>query len=694
MNPDASKIRADHLRRDAFLYVRQSSLRQVLHNTESTKRQYALRQRAVALGWPLDRVVVIDEDLGQSAAGGTNRTGFERLVAEVGIGRAGIVLGLEVSRLARSSTEWHRLLEICALTDTLILDEDGLYDPSHFNDRLLLGLKGTMSEAELHVLRARLQGGILNKARRGELKMSLPAGLVYDAADRVVRDPDRRVHDAVQLFFQVFERTRSASATMKYFREEGLLFPSRLRTGARKGEVIFTPLVHSRALFILHNPRYAGAFVYGRTRTRLRPDGRRHLECVPREDWQIVIPDVHEGYISWATYEKNVRQLRENCRAYGSDRRRSPPREGPALLQGIVLCGLCGNRMTVRYHTRAGGRLEPDYVCKSARIQRGEPVCQVVPGTELDLALGRLLVETVTPLSLEVALAVGEELQARTEEVDRLRRQHVERAHYEAELAERRYRRVDPDHRLVADALEADWNEKLRALTDAQETYERQRQADQAVLGESQREKILDLATDFPRLWRDPRTSHRDKKRMARLLIEDVTLIKGSHLTAHVRFKGGATRTLTLPPPRTAGERRRTDPAIVQRIDRLLDEQTEEGIAEVLNSEGLRTGEGMSFNRARVLGIRRRYDLKTRYTRLRERGLLTVDEMAAQLDLSPQWVKIWRASGLLKAYPYNSKHCCLYEPPGPETPKKHASKGISTRQHRTTRTPSSASGAV
>lgn len=694
MNPEASKIRADHLKRDAFLYVRQSSLRQVLHNTESTKRQYALRQRAVALGWPLDRVVVIDEDLGQSASGATTRTGFERLVAEVGIGRAGIVLGLEVSRLARSSTEWHRLLEICALTDTLILDEDGIYDPSHFNDRLLLGLKGTMSEAELHVLRARLQGGILNKARRGELKMSLPTGLVYDAADRVVRDPDRRVHDAVQLFFQVFERTSSASATMKYFRKEGLLFPTRLRSGPRSGEVIFTPLVHSRARSMLHNPRYAGAFVYGRTRTRQRPDGSRRLECVPREDWQIVIRDVHEGYISWATYEKNVRQLRENCQAHGSDRRRSPPREGPALLQGIVLCGLCGNRMTVRYHTRAGGQKEPSYVCQSARVQRGEPVCQQVPGAELDIAVGRLLVEAVTPLSLEVALAVGDELRARSEEVDRLRRQHVERARYEAELAERRYRRVDPNHRLVADALEADWNEKLRALSDAQETYERQRLADQAVLGESQREEILDLATDFPRLWQDPRTSHRDKKRMARLLVEDVTLIKGSQLTAHVRFKGGATRTLTLPLPRTAAQRRRTDPAVVERIDSLLDEHTEEEIAEVLNSERLRTGEGLSFNRDRVLGIRRSYDLRTRYTRLRERGLLTADEMAVQLDLAPQRVRIWRASGLLKAYPYNSKQSCLYEPPGPDTPKKHAFKGITGGPNRTTHTPSASSGAV
>jgi DNA invertase Pin-like site-specific DNA recombinase len=677
MNATASKVTADHLRRDAYLYVRQSSLHQVVENTESTKRQYALRHRAVALGWPMERVRVIDSDLGQSAASVVDRAGFQKLVGEVGVGRAGIVLGLEVSRLARNSMDWHRLLEICALTDTLILDEDGIYDPGHFNDRLLLGLKGTMSEAEIHVLRARLRGGILNKAQRGELKTPLPVGLVYDVRDRVVLDPDAQVQSAVRLFFETFRRTGSASATVKFFREEGVLFPRRIRNGSHKGELIFAPLVHSRARAILHNPRYAGAFVFGRSRTRRTATGGTTLQQLPREEWHTVIPEAHEGYITWAEYEEHGRRLRENAQAYGTERRKSPPREGPALLQGLVLCGCCGNRMTVRYHTRAGSQIVPEYICQRARIQRNEPVCQRVPGAELDAAIGRLLVEAVTPLTLEVALAVGDELRARVEEVDQLRRKNVERARYEAELAQRRYRHVDPGHRLVADALEADWNDKLRALADAQEAYERQREADRLVLDESQRAEILTLATDFPRLWKDPLTPVREKKRMARLIIEDVTLVRGDKITAQVRFKGGASRTLKLPRPRLAWELRQTDDAIVTEIDRLLDERTEGEIARILNDRELRSGEGVPFHSRLVAGIRRRYGLRTRYERLRQKGLLDLQEMAGLLGVHPDTVKKWRAAGLLEAFALNDKNEYLYQPPGENRPQKFKRKGLS-----------------
>jgi len=674
----SSKVTADHLRRDAYLYVRQSSLHQVVENTESTKRQYALRQRAVALGWPLERVVVIDEDLGRSASGHTARTGFERLVSEVGIGRAGIVLGLEVSRLARSSTEWHRLLEICGLTRTLILDEDGLYDPCHFNDRLLLGLKGTMSEAELHVLRARLQGGILNKARRGELKMALPVGLVYDAADRVVRDPDRRVRDAVELLFTTFRRLGSATAVMKHFRDRELLFPSRLRSGARKGEVTWRPLVHSRVLSVLHNPRYAGAFAYGRTRACRKPEGGVRIQALPREEWQVLIPDAHEGYLSWSEYEDNVRRLRENAPAHGANRLGGPPREGSALLQGLAVCGRCGDRMTTRYHVRKDGTSPPTYVCNLRSIQRGEAVCQRIPGRDVEEAIGALLVEVMTPLSLEVALSVGEELRARAEEVDRLRRQEVEGARYEAELAERRYRRVDPDRRLVADALEADWNAKLRALADAQESYEHRSAADRHLLDEDERDEILRLATDFPRLWRDPRTPNRERKRMTRLVIEDITLIRGEEITAHVRFKGGAARTLTLPLPLHVSDLRRTDSAVLERVDQLLDEHSEAEVVGLLNQEGLRTGTGLPFTRARLHDLRTQHGLKSRYQRLRDRGLWTLGEMAEHLEVHPTTVHAWHKAGRLKAHPcggLGSKR--LYEPPGPNPPRPRPGRKLS-----------------
>ncbi len=307
MNSEAhQKITAAHLSRMAYLYVRQSTMRQVFENTESTQRQYALRDRAVALGWPLDRIVVIDSDLGQSGASAADREGFQRLVTEVSLGRVGIVLGLEVSRLARNNTDWHRLLELCALGDTLILDEDGLYDPAHFNDRLLLGLKGTMSEAELHMLKARLRGGILSRARRGELKQMVPVGFVHDAQDRVILDPDAQVQAAVRLFFDTFRRTGSCLAVVKEFHAKELLFPRRLRSGAHKGELVWAELLHCRARQIIHNPRYAGAFVFGRTKHRRLPSGKYSSRQVPSEEW-ILLRDVHPGYITWEEYLSNLR---------------------------------------------------------------------------------------------------------------------------------------------------------------------------------------------------------------------------------------------------------------------------------------------------------------------------------------------------------------------------------------------------
>jgi len=370
------KITALHLKRNAYLYVRQSTVRQVFENTESTQRQYALRQRAVALGWPEDRVIVIDTDLGISGASAVDRQGFQRLVAEVGMGRAGIVLGLEVSRLARNSTDWHRLLEICALTDTLILDEDGLYDPAHFNDRLLLGLKGTMSEAELHVLRGRLRGGIVNKARRGELRCRLPVGFVYDGAGRVVRDPDTQVQESVRVLFDTFARTGAAHATVKYFREQGLLYPTRLAAGPRKGEVAWAPLSLGRVASTLHNPWYAGAYAFGRCRSRKLPDGHVRHERLPASAWLALIRDAHPAYISWEEYERIQHRLEASAKAIATQLRQAPPREGPGLLQGRAVCGLCGQRMHIHYNTRRGGQLIPNYVCVGRGRLFGDPLCQ------------------------------------------------------------------------------------------------------------------------------------------------------------------------------------------------------------------------------------------------------------------------------------------------------------------------------
>jgi len=670
MRADAhQKVKPTHLKRAAFLYIRQSTLRQVFENVESTKRQYGLRQHAVALGWSQDQIIVIDSDLGQSGASAADREGFQRLVTEVGLGRAGIVLGLEVSRLARNSMDWHRLLEICALADTLILDEDGVYDPAHFNDRLLLGLKGTMSEAELHVLRARLQGGILNKARRGELFMRPPIGFAYNAHGQLILDPDQQIQQTVRTLFHTFQRTGSATATVREFRRAGVQFPRRIHSGPSKGEVIWGKLEHSHVLRVLHNPRYAGIFVYGRSRTRRTIEGDSRVQPMPREEWHTFIPESHPGYIRWEEYERNQKQLRASAQAIGFDRRNSPPREGPALLQGLIICGKCGRRMTLRYQTRQG-RPCPEYVCQRKGIENAEPVCQRIPGSDIDRVVGDMLIELVNPVTLEVALTVQQELQARLDEADRLRRQQVERARYEAEVAQRRYMRVDPENRLVADSLEADWNQKLRALADTQQEYQKYREQDRRIFDDGQRAAILALAQDFPRLWKDPATEDRDRKRMVRLLVEDVTMLRGERITLYLRFRGGANRTVTLPNPRRCWESWTTDSEVVGRIDRLLDTKTFGEIAATLNSAGFRSGKRQPFTARYIARIQKNYALRPRFERLRARGLLTLDEMAAALSVNPKTVKIWTAHGLLKAHAYTDKPEHLYEPPGPDGPRK------------------------
>ncbi len=677
---ERSKLTSSHLRRQAFVYLRQSSQAQLERNVESTARQYALVERATELGFAREQVVVVDEDLGISGSGLSERSGFARLTAEVALGHAGLVLGLEVSRLARNNADWYRLLDLCGVTDTVIGDADGLYHPGSFNDRLLLGLKGTMSEAELHVLKARLIGGQLAKARRGELEVPLPVGLVYDGAGRVVLDADVAVQSAIRQFFETFTRTGSATGTVRAFRELGLLFPRRVQSGSHRGELVWGPLLHYRALNVLKNPRYAGAFAYGRTRAKKagQPSGLR--QRLPRDQWHTLILDAHPGYITWAEYEGNLARLRANSAAYGHNRRHGPPREGPALLQGLAVCGRCGGRMTIRYYTRRG-QLLPEYACQSEGIKRAEGSCQRVLGADVDRAIGDLLVETMTPLTLEVALSVQDELASRADEADRLRRQQVERARYEAELAQRRYLRVDPDNRLVAVTLEAEWNNKLRALDAAQEDYDRQREAD-VLLDDEKRGRILALATDFPRLWRDPQTPARERKRMARLLVEDVTLMRVEDvLDVHVRFRGGDTRSLQLPRPKPIADLRKLDPAIVVEVDRLLDDHTDSEIAEALNAAGHQPPVGDSFTIWIVWKIRKAHGLESRFDRLRRQGMLTLEETAQALGVHHQTVKDRANRGQLTSIAYNDKGQRLYAPPRPVTmiPCTHCGKPVPER---------------
>jgi DNA invertase Pin-like site-specific DNA recombinase len=659
-----SKVTPEHLKRGAYLYVRQSTLRQVLENTESTKRQHALRQRALALGWSEDRIIVIDQDQAQSADSAVDREGFQRLVTEVGLGKAGIVMGLEVSRLARNCADWHRLLEICALTHALILDEDGLYDPAHYNDRLLLGLKGTMSEAELHVLKARLVGGVLSKAQRAELKMPLPAGLVYDLDQRVVLDPDQQVQQALRLFFATFEQTGSAWTTVQTFRREGWKFPKRGQAGS--GETAWQELTHAMALDTLHNPRYAGAFCYGRTRTWKDGTGKWHFQQLPRDQWRFLKLNAHPGYISWDQFLAHEARLLENHPARESpEPKMGPPREGPALLQGLALCGKCGRSMTIRYHHPRSGRVVPEYVCSKTCVELAQPRCQSIPGASIDEAVGQLLVASVTPLALEVALQVQSEIEARLADAERLRQQQVQRAQYEADQARLRYLRVDPNNRLVADTLEVHWNEKLRLLMQAKEEAEQRRRLEATQITDEQKAKIRALASDFPKLWQDPKTPDRDRKRMARLLLEDATLRRGEDICVQLRFRGGARQELHLPLPKAAWELKKTKPEIVAEIDRLLDQHTEGEIAHLLNERGWHSSAGNPFTRRIIHFLRRTYKLKPRQVRLQEQGLLTARQIGPMIGSVMSRVKYWRQAGMLKGLKFGERNEYMYNPPTP-----------------------------
>jgi DNA invertase Pin-like site-specific DNA recombinase len=655
------KVTSDHLRREAYLYIRQSSLRQVQEHRESTQRQYDLRGRAVALGWPSERIKTIDHDLGKSGSRAEGRDGFQQLVSEVAMGKAGIVMGLEVSRLARNNADWHRLLELCGLTNTLILDEDGVYDPTNFNDRLLLGLKGAMSEAELHLLKARMRGGVLNKARRGELEMAPPIGLIYREDGALVLDPDSEVQGTIRLIFETFQRTGSAMQTMRYFLDADLRFPKRIRSGARKGELVWIKPGHARIVQVLHNPRYAGAFVYGRTRTRQTVDGKNKVEKIPPSAWQFVMRDLHPGYISWEQFEANQKRLAENAIGFGGQRLTGPAREGPALLQGRVMCGVCGGRMSIHYYHESRA-IYPVYKCQEESVRRGERVCQTVPGKVVDAAIGDLLLELMTPLTMEAAWAVQQEVETRLAENDQLRLGRVDRARYEAELARRRYFKVDPDNRLVADVLEAEWNDKLREYQTAQEEYERQRQKDQTLTNQEAREKIFALLKDFPRIWNDPNLEPRERKRMLRLLIEDVTLIKAEEITMHVRLRGGATRMLKLPKPATITELCKTKPETVAEIDRLLGDHCDDEVAEILTREGHRTWRGEAYTAEKVAWIRQAYRLSNRYDRLRTKGYLTAKELSAELGVSMTTIHQWGRNGLLRRQRYDQGGGCLYEP--------------------------------
>jgi DNA invertase Pin-like site-specific DNA recombinase len=606
------KIHLDHLERQAFIYVRQSTLAQVLHNTASTARQYDLEQRALDLGWPSARITVIDQDQAQSGTSAIGRDGFQFMVAQVGLGRVGAVFCLEASRLARAGSDWHRLIEICALSDTLVIDADGIYDPGQFNDRLVLGIKGTMSEAELHWLRQRLLGGKLEKASQGQLRVRLPTGLVYDPVGHVVFDPDEAVQQAVRLVFAVFDDSKSALAVVKHFDEQQLLFPTRHWGGVRDGELAWQPLRHSRVLAILHNPAYAGAYVYGRTqtRTRLLPGEEPRIKGRTRQvklvDWPILLPEAHPGYITWEQFVHIQQQLDDN-RTFCPEERRGAVREGSAWLQGIVLCGHCGRGMSVRYPANSQ---DCYYTCNQLHSQLARKTCQSIRGHEVNAAVAHTFLAAMQPAQLEVSLSTLDQLEARARQIDHQWQLRLERAQYEVDLARRRFIAVEPENRLVARYLEREWNERLVDLARLQKEYETRPQPKVQLASATERQRILALVQDLPTVWQAPSTTHADRKQLLRFLIKDVTLTRGEN-TIHigVRWQTEALTELEVPRPLRVHERSQTDPAVVERVRQLASTHTDRQIAEQLNQAGFTPGMAGSFSKGKVQWIRHAYKI-------------------------------------------------------------------------------------
>jgi DNA invertase Pin-like site-specific DNA recombinase len=610
--PTVNKIRPDHLDRQAFIYVRQSTLFQVRENTASTARQYDLHQRARDLGWPPEHISVIDQDQGQSGASTVGRDGFQLLIAEVGMGRAGAVFSLEVSRLARSCSDWYRLLEICALTDTLVIDEEGVYDPGLYNDRLLLGFKGTMSEAELHWLRSRLQGGKLEKARHGELRFRPPAGLILDPVGRVVLDPDEEVRQAVRLVFSLFEQHGSALAVVQHFNEQHLRFPTRLWGKCHDGELVWQRLTHSRVLEVVHSPAYAGTYVYGRTQTRTRllpgetPRVKGRTRPVARADWPIVIRNAHPGYITWEQFLHNQQQLDDN-RTFRPEDRRGAVREGAALLQGIVLCGGCGRRMRVRYLENG---TTPCYDCIELHVRHGGPTCQSIRGDGVDATVASALLEAMQPAQLAVSLATLDQLEVEARQIERQWQLRLERAQYEADLARRRFLAVDPENRLVAQTLERDWNERLSEVAALEREYTALPRLVPRLVSPEERQRILALAQDVPAVWHAPSTTQAERKQLLRYLIRDVTLTKrATTISIAIRWQTDAYTTLEIPRPLRSCDKRRTNGAAIERIRELAPIHTDAQIARQLNQEGYTPGLGGSFTQAKVQWVRWRYQL-------------------------------------------------------------------------------------
>jgi DNA invertase Pin-like site-specific DNA recombinase len=645
------KITSEHRSRLAAVYLRQSSMAQVRENTESTARQYALADEAVRLGWARTDVIVIDTDLGVSGRWGVARAGFTELVGRVCSGEVGAIFGLEISRLARSNAEVARLMEFASITQTLLIDADGIYDPRDVNDRMLLGMKSTLGEVELHVMAQRLQASKKAAAARGELRTPLPVGYVYDDAGETVIDPDAEVQTAVRDLFAAFAACGSAYGVVAAF--AGRRFPLRAYGGAWAGQLRWGALTHARVIGVLRNPCYAGAYVHGRytSRRRVDPDGTVHTGVTdqPRSQWPVLLNDHHEGYISWADYLANEARLAANRTNTGA----RPPREGSALCQGIIACGSCGKQMRTNYHSDA----RPAYECSSRADRLTTPTCRSVSAATVDDAVADRLLAALTPHEVGLALAAADQVADRRHRANRAAELAVERARYDADRAERAFHAVEPENRLVARSLETRWEARLAALIEAE-------QALVAVIDTMpslpSRAELEALAADLPGLWHAPTTSHKDRKRLLRTLIADVTLLpepEQDKVRIGIRWHTGAHDELRVHRATHPGTAKRSPSPAVELVRELGPTTPTHELADILNAKGFTTGTGREFDIKAVQWIRHAYDIPAPATYAA--GEISVAAAAERLGCSTGVIYYWIENALLHARRGSGNRHCI-----------------------------------
>jgi DNA invertase Pin-like site-specific DNA recombinase len=658
------KIRPEHRDRTAIVYVRQSSRQQVLEHAESTRLQYALVERAVALGWARSRVIVIDDDLGVSAAVADTRTGFRNLVTEVTMGRVGVVLGIEMSRLARTGRDWHQLLELCPLSGTLLADPDSVYDPCYYNDRLLLGLKGTMSEAELWLIRQRMLSGKLAKAERGELGFTLPIGYVRRAGGQVALDPDEQAQHVVRLVFDSFERLGTLNAVLRFFVDQRIQLPVRSQARADRGELTWRRPTRETLQIMLHNPIYAGYYAYGRRQVdpRRRRPGHPATGRVVRdpEDYLVMLPDRMPAYISVARYEANLARLEANRQTATTA---GAPRPGAALLSGLLRCARCGgHRMTVQYHHPGAGNATHSYTCAFNQVNYGiGGACQHIAGPALDRYVTGQVLAAVAPAALEVSMAAAENAEAERADLDRLWRQRLERARHAAERARRQYQLAEPENRLVVRTLERDWEQALAEADQIERDYQRFRTATPPLLTGAERAAIRTIATDLPALWHAPTTSVTDRKELLRLLIERITVcvVGTSELVeVAITWAGGHTTTGHAVRPAARLDQLSYLPRLLEMVTELAAAGADtRQIADALNHQGLRPPKRTSrFQPQQVRTLMNTHGIHAPARRARPRALDTLDphqwtvsDLAAELGMPTATLHNWIYRGWVNA---------------------------------------------